>query len=206
MSQITSGIRSVLSMPIIYSTFQSIMGAKKIQLLICDDCILTHSVKRVLDIGCGTADILEVLPLDIQYIGFDASESYIEYARKKYSQRNATFIASLVNDTELENFESFDLVIASGILHHLGDEEAVKLFKIAKASLSEKGRLFTIDPCFVEHQSMISKWLVSSDRGQDVRDVNQYRVLANNVFDNVELYHRNDLLRVPYDHAIMICK
>ena len=206
MSQIETGIRSILSHPWVYELFQNLVGAKKLRRTMVKDYfeLSNDSSIRVLDIGCGTADILDLLPKNIDYVGYDASEQYINYARKKYSSKNAKFYPRLVEETDTE--QKFDLVLAFGILHHLDDTTALNLFKLASKAVSDKGRLITFDPCFVKNQSRMSYKFVSSDRGQNVRTFQEYGQLSKQVFNSVDSYHRNNLLYIPYDHTILICK
>lgn len=68
--QITTGIRSVFSTPLIYSTFQYVMGAKKGWSYLADTHIEAKIGDNILDIGCGLADVLEYLP-KVNYWGFD---------------------------------------------------------------------------------------------------------------------------------------
>ena len=41
---------------------------------------------KILDIGCGPADILNYLP-DVDYTGFDSNPKYIVAARKRFDNR-----------------------------------------------------------------------------------------------------------------------
>jgi 2-polyprenyl-3-methyl-5-hydroxy-6-metoxy-1,4-benzoquinol methylase len=207
MAQITSGIRSILSFPIFYDLSQKIFGVKKLRAILIDKYMLVNPNDRLLDIGCGTAEILDCLPKNITYVGFDASNDYIKMAKEKYRDRNAQFFAKLVTDSNLGDFEPFDIVITTGVLHHLDDNEVIHLFSLAKQFLKPNGRIITIDPCYLEeNQRNLARFIISRDRGQNVRTSNQYRKLAENIFSNVRLYVRNDLLHIPYDHAILECK
>ena len=205
MSQVTSGLRAILSSPRFYTGFQNLLSARGSRKLLVNRYFNLKPGARVLDIGCGTANILEVLPDNVDYIGFDLSESYIEYARKKHRHRKAVFHQALVEEANASALGKFDLVLATGLLHHLNDSAARQLFQIAKMVLSEDGVLFTIDPCFVPNQAKISHWMVSRDRGQNVRTVDGYAELAKQEFASVEVTHRNDLLRIPYDHTLLQC-
>ncbi len=206
MAQITSGIRSILSLPIFYNLLQNLLGAKKARKEFVNKYMQVSPNNRLLDIGCGTAEILDCLPDNLTYVGFDASNDYIKMAKEKYQDRNAQFFAKLVTDSNLGDFEPFDIVIATGILHHLEDDEVIHLFSLAKKFLKPDGRIITIDPCYLENQRTLARFMISRDRGQNVRTSNQYQELAENSFSNVSLSVRNDLLRIPYDHAILECK
>lgn len=202
MSQITSGLRAVLSHPAVYDIFQALMGADRIRRELVAEHIRPQVNMRLLDIGCGTARILDYLPA-LSYHGFDLSQDYINEAEARYGDRGV-FRCSLVEGATLQGESPFDLVLAVGVLHHLDDESALQLIRLAKSVLKEGGRLVTIDPCFDHSQNPIARYLVSRDRGQNVRSGGKYRELAFNAFSQVEgvVKHRS---WVPYTHWIMEC-
>lgn len=205
MSQKNSGIYSAFSSPQVYLLFQNAIGARDARKKLVNRYYGLDSVSRILDIGCGTADILEYIPDRIEYVGFDLSEKYIEHAKKKFNRSNVSFYSEEVSKASVNHLGKFDLVLSTGVLHHLDDTSASHLFGIAREALAPGGRLITLDPCFVSDQSMISKALVSSDRGENVRTPSQYESLAISVFDKVEADHVDDFLRVPYDHTVLVC-
>jgi len=205
MAQITSGIRSIFSHPIAYNTFQMLIGAPHARAAFVDDYLGIEAVSRLLDIGCGTAELLRYLPDRIHYVGFDPSARYIETAKRNFSHRQAEFNAKKVTSSILASYELFDRVTGTGLLHHLEDNEVLHLFKLAKGVLVNNGCFISIDPCYVERQSFFSEMLVDHDRGKNVRTLSDYQRLAESIFPNVAIHHRNDLLNIPYDHAILIC-
>jgi len=205
MSQRTSGIFSLLSSSFIYDLAQNLLGAQRSRKKFVEKYLQDIDAARMLDIGCGTADILSFLPEDLDYTGCDMSEKYIEAAINRYGSR-AKFYAKSVTDEFLDEGERFDVVLASGLLHHLDDIDVISLLESVKLILAEGGVFVTIDPCYVQNQSWVSKTLISKDRGQNVRHIDQYLSLARRVFSNSSVYHENHLLRIPYDHAVMICK
>jgi len=87
MAQITSGFRSIFSQPAIYNLAQQLIGAEKARRMLVRDYIPRQPGLCVLDIGCGTAEILQHLPADTEYYGFDASEAYIIQARRQFGSR-----------------------------------------------------------------------------------------------------------------------
>lgn len=200
--QITTGIRSILGHPAVYDLFQTLMGADRIRRELVSEHIRPVEGMRLLDIGCGTARILDYLP-PLTYHGFDLSQEYIDEALARYPGRG-TFRCAMVEEATLQGEPSYDLVLAVGVLHHLDDESALQLMRLAKAALKEGGRLVTIDPCFDHAQNPIARFLVSRDRGQNVRSGGQYRELAFNAFSQVAgvVKHR---AWIPYTHWIMEC-
>lgn len=203
MSQITNGIRSILSHPIIYNLLQNIMGASSVRKDLIHNHIKPFDNCFILDIGCGTADILKFLPKNIHYWGVDISEPYINQAKFKFNDRG-TFICSKLNIEVVKDFPKFDRILALGVLHHLNDDEVIEFFKVANFLLNKNGLLVTIDPCFVSNQNIFSRFLINKDRGQNVRYSDGYIYLAKKVFNSNDgvLVHRK---WIPYTHWIMKC-
>jgi 2-polyprenyl-3-methyl-5-hydroxy-6-metoxy-1,4-benzoquinol methylase len=198
MAQITSGIRSILSHPMVYETFQNIMGARQGRKRIVRESIRPFAGMRILDLGCGTAEILTELPSDVTYVGYDMSPEYIAAAQKKFAGRG-TFHCRLLEQAEVATLEKFDLVMGIGVLHHLDDATARQFMTIAKGVLKEGGRVFTLDPCYADGQNPIARFLISKDRGQHVRVAEGYQAIAQGLFARVEgrLTHQ---AWIPYTH------
>ena len=92
------------------------------------------------------------------------------------------------------------------VLRPLTDEEAQRLFQLARQTLNPTGRLVTIDPCFASGQSVMSRMLVSCDRGDYVRHCEQYEQLARREFRQVQTEISHSLLRIPYTHVVVECR
>jgi 2-polyprenyl-3-methyl-5-hydroxy-6-metoxy-1,4-benzoquinol methylase len=197
-------LRDVLAKPSIYSLFARFIGATRGRRLYIQRYVRPRAGDRILDIGCGPADILEALP-QVDYHGFDLSAEYIESARKRFGARGH-FNVEAVNLELLKKYVGFDLVLATGVLHHLSDTEAVDLFHVAKTALRANGRLITLDGCFLEGQSPLARQLLKRDRGRYVRNETGYAALARNVFNNVQPFLTTELLRIPYTHIILECR
>ncbi len=159
---------------------------------------------RILDIGCGPADILADLPSEVAYIGFDADSRYIESAHRRFGTRG-TFHCKQVTRDLVGQFQDFDIVMANGVLHHVDDVAAADLFDIARMALAPDGRVVTLDGCYVTGQSRIAKLLLTLDRGQYVRTQDSYEKLAKRAFQTVTTHLRTYLMRIPYTHIILEC-
>jgi len=158
---------------------------------------------RILDIGCGPAAILDALP-GVHYVGVDLSPAYIQEARSRFGNRGE-FHCQPIETFVVENPGTFDIVMANGVVHHLDDASAARLFATARLALKPTGRLVTHDGCYVPGQSSIARWLLANDRGRHIRTESQYLRLASSCFTTVRATIRHDLLRVPYTHLIMEC-
>lgn len=197
-----SDIRNVLSLPWLYKAFQYSIGAKGFRREVTSRYIQARAGDRVLDIGCGTGEIRSDLG-NVAYVGFDPSAEYIRSASSKYP--DATFhVGSIEDPPRLER--EFDVALAIGVLHHVSDETAVALFALAKSVLRTTGRLITVDPVVVvTRQNGLANVVVRSDRGRHVRSESEYVKLAESSFPGVESDIRGDLIRLPYNHCILIC-
>jgi len=160
--------------------------------------------QRVLDIGCGPAQLLAHLPEGIDYHGFDDSAAYVATARERFGARGH-FWQARVERATLAELGRFDRVIAIGVLHHLDDEAAASLMALAAAALAPGGALVTYDPCWAAGQGWIARALIARDRGEDVRDAHGYATLARRSFGAVAPRVVEGHLRVPYTATVLHC-
>ena len=147
---------------------------------------------------------MENLPA-VDYLGFDINPKYVEAAHKRFGRRGRFFCGDVGLTVIDKEAASFDLALATGVLHHLDDKHALSLFKLARAALKPGARLVTYDGCFVSGQPELARFVVSRDRGQYVRESAEYAKLAAQVFPHVKSFVRHDLLRIPYSHVILQC-
>lgn len=207
MGQVTNGVRRVLSHPRVYDVFQSSVGAYRARSEVLARTARIAPGDTVVDIGCGTGHILDDLPEQITYFGCDLSEDYIRKAQAAYGHRASFECVDVSRFTVGPRLGTADVVLALGVLHHLDDVQADELIGTAHELLAPGGRLITLDTAYADDQSHAARYLVSKDRGQDVRTPAGYRELAEKRFDpaGVRVEVRHDLLRIPYTLVIMEC-
>ncbi|MGC2108420.1 MAG: class I SAM-dependent methyltransferase [Candidatus Korobacteraceae bacterium] len=196
-------IRPILDWPFFYESYHKLIGANYRSRVLVEEYIRPQAGERILDIGCGPGNMLPFLP-ECRYMGFDSNPSYIASARQRYGKRGE-FVCERVSDHTVRQFGEFDIVLALGLVHHLDDAEATDLFRLGYTALRAGGRLITNDGCYVPHQSAAKRYLLSRDRGQFVRTREQYEGLAHRLFGEVQGDLREDVLRIPYTHLIMVC-
>jgi cyclopropane fatty-acyl-phospholipid synthase-like methyltransferase len=194
--------RSVLDSPLGYRVWSRFLGIRRYSRVLVEEHIRPKPTSRILEIGCGPGTIVPYLPTK-DYLGFDASPAYIKLAQKRFPTCN--FVCERVSQYTLAEQNSFDIVLAFGILHHLDDGEAIQLFRIALNALKTGGRLVTHDGVWTSNQSRFARYLLSRDRGQFVRTEDQYMKLASEVFSTVTPRIRHDLLWIPYTHILLEC-
>jgi len=198
-------MRKILKFPRIYNLFSRIGGGDALALIV-EKYIRPKEGDKILDIGCGTAEILPHLP-SVEYVGLDMDQTYIQYAKKRFGNRGEFFAKRLSTGVISElSLSGFDKVLAIGVLHHLNDDEAIQLFELASLALRPGGRLITLDGCYVKGQSWLTRLILSRDRGQYVRAKDAYLSLASTLFKDIHVsIHHNLPRRIPYTHIIMEC-
>lgn len=195
-------IRSVLAVPVAYQLWWNVVGGAGRAKVLVSEYIQPRVGGRILEIGCGPGTIVGYLPQS-DYIGFDISSRYIERARKRFP--HAQFFCERVSRFSLAKQQTFDTVLAIGVVHHVDDEEARQLFQIAYDALKSGGKLVTIDAVWTDDQSPTARWLVARDRGKYVRNEQEYVKIASQVFTDIRSSVRHDLLRIPYTQIILEC-
>jgi SAM-dependent methyltransferase len=203
-SQVTSGARRILDVPRIYDLLQDLMGGSLQRSTWTAEYLKPFRGARILDIGCGTGNMLRHLPDDLDYTGFDASQSYINAAASRYGNRGR-FVCANVGAADVE-VGTYDLAIGYGVLHHLDDDGAREVFRGAHRALKPTGRLVTLDPAFVPGQGFVSRFLASHDRGRNVRIPEAYAELGKESFSRVEICSMPKTLRIHIDDAVLVCR
>ena len=195
------GIYALFGRSTIYKCIQNVMGNKNGWHVYVETFIRPYPGCRVLDIGCGPASILEYLG-EVVYHGFDINPEYITAAKVKYGSRG-TFSCESVNARSLNTYGPFDIILATGVLHHLEDSEVETVAVAARQALAPAGRFVSLDCCRRDGQNPVAKFFIERDRGKNVRTAAEYaRFFEAGFTVNGTL---TNLLRVPYDHWIMEC-
>jgi len=196
-------MKSLLKFPPIYLAIQAAIGAKKARKTCVDEFAKPSPGMRVLDVGCGPGFVIEYLP-GVQYVGTDIDFKYIQHAKKRYGHLGDYHCLEL-NAENMRELGKFDVVLLNGVLHHIDDAGVLDLLTLIRECLNPAGHLMTLDGCFYESMSPVSRYLIRNDRGQYVREQDAYLGLAKHIFPNVEHHHRTDLFSIPYDALVMVC-
>ena len=156
-----------------------------------------------LDLGCGTAEILDRLPATISYLGVDSNPEYIDFARTKYNNRpDARFVCADWNDSRwqgLLNDRVIGIVSLLGLLHHLDSSDAKDVLKLSLSLVKQNGMVMTLDGCKEIHASTLERFFYWIDRGKYIRGETELQNLFP-IEPMVSLH--NNWLRVPYCYAI----
>lgn len=152
---------------------------------------LVPKKRSVLEIGCGTADLLSTLE-PTTGVGLDISEEMIKIARKKHP-RSSYFVADAHN---LKIQKKFDYIILSDLIGNLVDTQQVfdQLHKVA----TEKTRIvityynFLWEPVLILAQKL---GMMTPQPKQNWLSSNDIENLLN--LSNIEVVKRGNLLLFP---------
>ncbi|GKX65357.1 MerR family transcriptional regulator [Inconstantimicrobium mannanitabidum] len=108
--------------------------------------IINSNAKNVLDIGCGTANIVKRLPKGIKYTGMDQSIEMLLKAKNKFSDINLR-LGNFLDEPFDEN--EFDAVITSYAFHHLNQLEKENAINLLLRYLKQGGKLIIADLMFL---------------------------------------------------------
>ena len=203
MSQRTSKIYNLINSPWFYIFFQKIMSGTSFRKKIIIKNIKNSKVK-VLDIGCGPAEVLNYIPNSVYY-GYDIDQRSINYAKKKYKDKNHHFFCKKFRKSEIKKLPKIDYVILFGIVHHLNDEEVKNLFELCKKVMKKNAVLLTEDPILIKNQNPIARFLIKNDRGMNIREKSNYLKLVSAYFKNIRAKITHQFF-VPYTWFSIICK
>ena len=123
--------------------------------------------KSVLDIGCGTGTLIEYLNPK-SYFGVDINSEFIKLARKKYP--GFKFKILNIVDEKFPDGE-FEFVFMMNVLHHLTDDQIIKVFKkIKKSGYSREFVIVESKP-----DNFLGKFLGKFDAGSNFREYHNLR-------------------------------
>jgi hypothetical protein len=68
--------------------------------------------------------------------------------------------------------------------------------------LKNGGRFYTIDPVYFEGQKILTKFVISLDRGKNVRKIQEYlELMKSDSYKGVSTKLYTNLIRIPYNHV-----
>ncbi|NMO55699.1 class I SAM-dependent methyltransferase [Actinoplanes sp. TBRC 11911] len=132
----------------LYDPFTRITRVGRIHEQLLDRADL-RAGQRVLEIGCGTGNVLTALARRgpaVDATGIDPDQGALKRARRKAARRKLpiTYQRAYAGALPLPD-ESFDRVLSSLMLHHLGDDERARALLEVKRVLRPGGQLHVAD-------------------------------------------------------------
>jgi SAM-dependent methyltransferase len=190
------GVRDILAVPALYQAFQEAGGFYGARLKAIRKYLPLRAGQRVIDIGCGPGFMARDIPPDIDYIGFDIDQKYIDYANHRFADKGR-FFCRFFDEAAAAEFGPADVVMMNGVIHHIDDAGAAATLKAISDALKPGGRLFSLDGVYVQGQPWFSKFMLDHDRGEHIRHEDEYLALLRSAFPKVDGHIRGDLAWVP---------
>jgi SAM-dependent methyltransferase len=196
----------LLGKTIVYKAFKNLVAPPKKVEKTVREFLSVPDGARVLDLGCGYGDLAPFYTNRCSYVGIDSNAAYIAEAKRRNAGNNAEFVLADISDPEVLKRGPYDLVLLTGVLHHLPTEHVLNIVSAAKNLVSISGRFVAIEPVFSPDQRLSARLIIASDRGRFVRDKDGYLNLLKSGFSNVHGEVVHGRLRIPYSHVILTCK
>lgn len=132
----------------LYDPFTRLAGVGRIHAQLLDRADLTGD-RRVLEIGCGTGNLLTALGRrrpELATLGIDPDPAALRRARRKAARRRLPIRYDRAFADELPVPDaSFDVVLSSFMLHHLDDDERLRTLREVRRVLRPGGELHVVD-------------------------------------------------------------
>src|SRR5262245_45358643 len=86
------------------------------------------------------------------------------------------------------------------------DDEALHCLHFAYRARKPGRRFVCFEACWTPRQGFLSRYIMSMDRGQNIRTEQTYRQLAGSVFKNVNAWIETKAMRIPYVIIFLECQ
>ena len=179
-----------------YSLIQMLIAKKNFYVDLIK-LINKHKVSEIIDIGCADSSILEHINDEYLYYGYDLDSYFTNKSKFKYKNNDKLqFYNKGVDEIDFKKFDpDKSIIVLAGLLHHINDSQ-IKRF----VDRTENFKIITFDAVKRAGQKNITKLLMSLDRGNYIRQLDNYKKLLPH-FDFFIAKDRYIRL-FPYDHLI----
>ncbi len=194
----------LLESPVVYRTHMRLLGGRMIKRKLLERFLPTTPGLRVLDIGCGPAPDRDLMG-EVEWTGLELNEKYVRYVERRLRRNDRILLGDVAKVPEFLG-EVFDVVLLSGVLHHLTDEQAQGVLENCSPLLDHDGFVLTIDPVRTTGASRLERLLLDADRGNYIRDKTGYDRLVPSSLGRVESSVHHGLGWLPQAQRVSVLR
>lgn len=125
-------------------------GYQKIQDLILEDIVSRDKKPRILDLGCGTGLLYQLInPSQLHLVGVDGSLKMLEIAKKRYPQ-GEFYLHDLYKGLPIKVLnQSYDFIIINYVCMHFNFKTCLDLIQQLSKRLKPHGKIIISDLLFM---------------------------------------------------------
>ncbi|AAK80405.1 putative AdoMet-dependent methyltransferase [Clostridium acetobutylicum] len=156
------------------------------------------NAKKVIDFGCGTANIVKKLSSSIEYTGVDQSIEMLIRARTKNKAINLR-IGNFLDKPFAE--EEFDAVISSFAFHHLNCYEKKRAIRYLLKYIKKNGKVIIADLMFLSKEEKMKK----RQQFIDNEEKDKWDTIEDEYYTDIEslkAYIEDSGLKIKFEHIV----
>lgn len=201
-------LRRILEIPIVHIWFKKIIGKENSAEWFLEKYIGDTVGKKILDLGCGTAEIADHIRGEKLYVGIDNNKLYLDKNEKHFADRKTCrFYCTDLNAFSESSTQKFDIVLMIGVMHHIDDNALNAAMASIKRIIRRGGIFVSLDPCYIKGMNPIARFLCMLDRGRYVRYADDFISTQEKYWTDVKYEIRTDTLRLlPYSVIVFTNK
>ena len=203
-------MKKILNLYLFYNIYQALIGCNKWHKRYYENFIRpiieNKSIISILDIGCGTGNLVKNLPhtstqKKIYYTGIDYQQNYISYCIKKYPEHKF-FCQSALDYIDLKT--TFDIIISEALISNFDNENAEKFFENIIRHSNENTTIIISDMNYKKENSKIENLFLSNERGSVLRGKKEYIEILSKYFNIKSVFEINNAYRIPYQKIVFV--
>lgn len=159
----------------------------------------------ILEIGSGTCENIKLYGSRRSVLS-DINYDYLSSAKRYYSAYKSVFFCQDGCHLSFKD-KAFDLVVITGLFHHISDNDSRRIVTEAKRVLKKSSQLLIIDaivPTSFGIFNIFGKILCALDRGRFFRNFNQHQSLFKS--DGLKIIEDYKKKVFPYEIAVFRCQ
>ncbi len=160
--------------------------------------ICKYKARKVIDIGCGTANLYGKIDNNIDFTGVDQSIEMLLKAKAKYPNINLR-LGNFLDEPFIKN--EFDVVTSTFAFHHLNFVEKQKALKLLLCYLKPGGIIIIADLMFLGHKERIKQKQYLLEKGR--KDL--WVIIEDEYYTDIEKikdYAEQLGCKVKYEHIV----